>query len=463
MSKEVLNKHWQELQSKANVLNVALSTKFKNGVDTKIPSITVYVSKKVAAAELATEHLIPPEIEGVPTDVVEFAPTTWQADKTAISQLHPDEQLKRLGLIKAPPKKVLLAHRNLKTPSGQSDHIKWASAIRDQGNCGSCTGEGSIGAGEAVIRIKYNDMNACPLLSVAHLFFCSGGSCGMGNTVEAVLDQFMKGVCLESCFPYQPTNLPCPKCYADGICPNWWENAKKIAGWNTITDPTEILSLLDTVPLVATMAVHRSFINYVSGVYQNLGPSDPILGYHCICIFGYNAALAWKILRNSWGTGWAQGCVINGVARPGYCLIADGELDSEMYELIADGPVPSPLPAISSVSPNSGQQGATLDITVTGANFTGALLVSFGDKITVNNFSVSSDSQITTNITIAADAATGTRDVSVTNGWGVTTLPSAFTVKTPPQPSPCKISNGIIVSLNALARLAKSKRRFYYR
>lgn len=78
MSQEVLDRHWQELLVKANVLNLAVATKFKNGQDTGIKAIVVYVTKKVSEAELTAEHLIPQELEGVPTDVVEFAPTTWK-------------------------------------------------------------------------------------------------------------------------------------------------------------------------------------------------------------------------------------------------------------------------------------------------------------------------------------------------------------------------------------------------
>jgi hypothetical protein len=179
------------------------------------------------------------------------------------------------------------------------------------------------------------------LLSVAHLFFCSGGTCDGGNTVEAVLDQATKGVCLESCLPYQDSDQPC----GQGICKNWWLNAKKLASWLSITDPTEIRSLLDKMPLVATMAVHQSWMNYISGIYKNLGPSDPVVGYHCIGILGYSDAKVYWILRNSWGLGWAAGCIINGIARPGYCLIDPGELDPEMYELVlSNDPVPAPNP-----------------------------------------------------------------------------------------------------------------------
>ena len=75
MSMEVLGRHWEDLRRRKNVINVALHTKIKDWKDTGTPAIVVYVTKKVAVVELTAEHLIPPEIEGVPTDVIELPST----------------------------------------------------------------------------------------------------------------------------------------------------------------------------------------------------------------------------------------------------------------------------------------------------------------------------------------------------------------------------------------------------
>jgi len=89
-------------------------------------------------------------------------------------------------------------------------------------------------------------------------------------------------------------------------------------------------------------------------------------------------------------------------------------------------------PTVTAVAPTSGAQGETLDVTITGTYFTGATLVSFGSEITVNSYDVDSDTQITADVSIAADAATGARDVSVTTTAGTGTLSGSggFTVET---------------------------------
>ena len=84
--------------------------------------------------------------------------------------------------------------------------------------------------------------------------------------------------------------------------------------------------------------------------------------------------------------------------------------------------------SITAVSPTQGAQGQTITVTITGSRLTGATAVSFGSGITVNTLNVASDTQITAGITIAADAALGARDVSVTTPGGSFTKAPAFTV-----------------------------------
>ena len=96
-------------------------------------------------------------------------------------------------------------------------------------------------------------------------------------------------------------------------------------------------------------------------------------------------------------------------------------------DLIDYGFTVAPL-AITSIDLGVTNKGATLDVTITGAGFTEGSTVDFGDGITVNSFTVNSDTQITASITIADGAATGLRDVSVTTPEGIATLADAFRV-----------------------------------
>src|SRR5438132_3246878 len=84
---------------------------------------------------------------------------------------------------------------------------------------------------------------------------------------------------------------------------------------------------------------------------------------------------------------------------------------------------------------SSGVQGASLTVTVTGANFQAGASAGFGAGITVSSTAVVSSAQLSVALVIGATAAMGARDVTVSNPDGQTVvLTGGFTV-TPPPPT----------------------------
>jgi hypothetical protein len=93
------------------------------------------------------------------------------------------------------------------------------------------------------------------------------------------------------------------------------------------------------------------------------------------------------------------------------------------------------VPAISSVTPASGAQGQTENVTIAGVNagWTGATTVNMGAGITINTTTLNNSNSITVNITIdPVAAALGFRTVTTTTGANVLTDPNAFTVTAGP-------------------------------
>jgi hypothetical protein len=92
-------------------------------------------------------------------------------------------------------------------------------------------------------------------------------------------------------------------------------------------------------------------------------------------------------------------------------------------------------PTVTGAVPSSRGQGATSqNITISGTDFVDGAVVSFsGTGITVNSTTFVLATQLTANITISPTAATGVRDVIVTNpDAGADTCPGCFTVNTGP-------------------------------
>ena len=88
----------------------------------------------------------------------------------------------------------------------------------------------------------------------------------------------------------------------------------------------------------------------------------------------------------------------------------------------------NPAPTLTGLSPTSGIQGASVDVTLTGTAFIdGATVAISGSGVTVSDISVDNATTITATLAIAGGAATGARDVTVTTAGG-TTGAQTFTV-----------------------------------
>jgi hypothetical protein len=85
-------------------------------------------------------------------------------------------------------------------------------------------------------------------------------------------------------------------------------------------------------------------------------------------------------------------------------------------------------PLVYTVVPSSAHQGDTLNVLITGVNFFGVTGISFGAGVFVNGFAVIDNLNINANITVAADASLGTRDVSATSQEGTGTKTAGFMV-----------------------------------
>jgi hypothetical protein len=89
------------------------------------------------------------------------------------------------------------------------------------------------------------------------------------------------------------------------------------------------------------------------------------------------------------------------------------------------------VPSISLVTPNRIIVGRTLEVAISGfgTKWTSAARVAFGAGITVANVRVASPTALLADVTVASDAALGTRDVTVTEGTAVASYVGVFTVQ----------------------------------
>ncbi len=79
-AKREKEQHTKELMSLSNVIGVGIGKKPGKGQGIYRWAIVVYVRKKIPAAQLEPKDVVPPEINGIPTDVVEVGePVSYDA------------------------------------------------------------------------------------------------------------------------------------------------------------------------------------------------------------------------------------------------------------------------------------------------------------------------------------------------------------------------------------------------
>lgn len=91
---------------------------------------------------------------------------------------------------------------------------------------------------------------------------------------------------------------------------------------------------------------------------------------------------------------------------------------------------PAGTPIIRTINPNGTAQGTALDVHVSGANFTGASAIDFGEGIVADNLLVLSATELTAHLTVDTVARIGVRDVTLTTPRGSGVARDAFVVRT---------------------------------
>ncbi|MFN2590331.1 MAG: C1 family peptidase [Actinomycetota bacterium] len=252
----------------------------------------------------------------------------WEAGETPLTALPEADQDIRLGVQVPPGEQERVAAALAAAPEGFAafdsardwrdvDGKNWITAVRDQGNCGSCVAHGTVAAMEAQARIEHKDPTWDLNLSEADLFFCGAGKrCSQGWwPTEALKYASSKGIADEACFPYVDHDVDCT------VCSDKASRMLKVGASKELISPGDRKGWIDTNgPVIACMAVYADFFNYKNGVYRHA--TGPLRGYHCITCVGYNEDEGYWICKNSWGTSWGD----NGFFKIAY---GEAEIDSK--------------------------------------------------------------------------------------------------------------------------------------
>jgi len=189
------------------------------------------------------------------------------------------------------------------------------SPVEDQGNLGSCTANGIVGALEF---LEIQEKKTFIDLSRLFLYYDERVIEGtVRQDAGAMIRDGIKtcatqGVCPEKEWPYVITKFktkPSKKCYKDAI-------KYEILSYYRVTGLTAMLNCLaQGFPFVFGCEVYESFESNIvatTGVVPMPTHGEQLLGGHCMLAVGYDQTSQRFIVRNSWGTSWGM---------KGYCTM----------------------------------------------------------------------------------------------------------------------------------------------
>lgn len=245
-------------------------------------------------------------------EIIRVLGVKWEAKDTPLSRAKiAPGAMKYMGLALSPSeieKEARLAARtepravSLQAPPPKVDWRNksgnFITDIKNQHECGACVAFATCAVLEARARIARNDPGLNIDLSEAHLFACGCGDCCDTGWVNGKALDFArrKGIGSEKDFPYGTMKSRGCKDI------DFVVKVKSYAAIETMNVRKKVIA--SKGPVSASMEVYEDFLSYGSGVYEHVTGS--LIGYHAVCVVGYDDSDQCWIVKNSWGREWGD-------------------------------------------------------------------------------------------------------------------------------------------------------------
>jgi cathepsin L len=195
------------------------------------------------------------------------------------------------------------------------DSVDWRkngiiTAVKNQGNCGSCW---TFGAAECVESMWAQSTKNLVVLSEQNILDCTPnpqhcggtGGCG-GGTVELAYDKIkINGLATEKSYPYISGSSG-----RDYSCKSNIQYFANITGYvNLPTNQQD--PILDALANIGPLAINveaMPWMSYRSGVFDGCNQKNPDID-HVVQLVGYGTDTKYGdywLVRNSWGAGWGE-------------------------------------------------------------------------------------------------------------------------------------------------------------
>jgi len=177
------------------------------------------------------------------------------------------------------------------------------SAVKNQGQCGSCYTFSTTGAVEAAYAIEHS--TSPPSLSEQEIVDCSGsyGNQGcnggmMDNAFNWIINN--GGICTESGYPYQAVQ---------GNCQTSCTNYLTITSYTDVTPSSEsqLQAALSRQPVSVAVDASQGWQTYAGGIIDSSCGCSTNLDHGVLLVaYGTDSGEAYWTIKNSWGPDWGE-------------------------------------------------------------------------------------------------------------------------------------------------------------
>lgn len=215
--------------------------------------------------------------------------------------------------------------------------------VVDQGQLGSCTGNGIAGA-LAYLQLQ----EKASLVYPSRLFIyynerviegtvAQDAGANIRDGIKAVVSQ---GYCAETDWPYdisQFATQPSAQSYADAT-----KDLVKTYQAVNVAIPDLQMALASGFPVIVGFDVYDSFMNSMTGDIPMPSAGESVQGGHCVIVVGYDQATQKFKFQNSWGTSWGA---YGGFGFLPFAYLGSSTYGSDYWIVTGDSSVtPTPIP-----------------------------------------------------------------------------------------------------------------------
>jgi C1A family cysteine protease len=239
----------------------------------------------------------------------------------------PDLPDQRDFLYAAPPAVVVKLPRKV-------DLTSQCAPVYDQGQLGSCTGNGVAGCLQFdAMKEKLPDTSTPSRLFIYYNERVLEGTVASDSGAmirDGIKSVAETGACDEAIWPYDITAFatkPSDASYQEAT------SHRAIVYSRVVQTLSQLKGCLASgYPVVFGFTVYESFESpevASSGTVPMPGAAEKVLGGHCVVAVGYNDSTQRFLIRNSWGTGWGK----KGYATMPYAYLLTSSLASDFWTI----------------------------------------------------------------------------------------------------------------------------------